>query len=398
MSTSELGTAAVPTTPFPLWAGPSDRLRYVLRYAILAPSRHNAQPWLFEIEGDEARLYADHRRALPVADPQGREMFMSCGAALFNLRVAASHFGHATSVEVLASAGRRDGLAARLRLEERRASTPDMDELFRAIPVRRTNRLPLDSREPPAGLVTALLREARTEGALLRTVEDNERCAVAELVAEGSRIQWRTPRFCAELAAWSRPNGTRSLDGMPGYAHGMSNAASYLQRLRMRFANPGLVEADRDRRRALSTRALVALSTRGDTAADWLAAGEALQRVLLRATAAGLYASYFNQPIELSDLRTRLRQTLGETGHPQLMFRLGYGLEVRATPRRPVGAVLRSVADAPPLRAEALVLRVPLAGGAVAAAPGRPPRPAPHRAGARSAGAVAGQLPGDVGG
>ncbi len=397
MSTSELGAAAVPVTLFPVWAGPSDRLRYVLRYAVLAPSRHNAQPWLFEIEGDEARLYADHRRALPVADPQGREMFMSCGAALFNLRVAASHFGHATSVEVLASAGRRDGLVARVRLEERCASTPEIEELFRAIPVRRTNRLPLDSRGPPAGLVTALLREARTEGALLRTVEENERRAVAELIAEGSRIQWRSPRFRAELAAWSRANGTRSPDGMPGYAHGMSDAASYLQRLRMRFTNPGPTEADRDRRRALNTRALVVLSSRGDTAADWLAAGEALQRVLLRATVAGLYASYFNQPIELSDLRKRLRQVLGETGHPQLMFRLGYGLDVRATPRRPVGAVLRSVTDAPPPRAAALVLRVPSAAGAVFAAHGRPPRPAPRPAGARSTGAVASQLPGDGG-
>ena len=65
---------------FPAWAGPAERLRFLLRYAILAPSRHNTQPWLFEIEGDELRVYADRSRALPVADPDGRQQLMSCGA------------------------------------------------------------------------------------------------------------------------------------------------------------------------------------------------------------------------------------------------------------------------------------------------------------------------------
>jgi hypothetical protein len=69
--------------------------------------------------------------------------------------------------------------------------------------------------------------------------------------------------------------------------------------------------------------------------------------VLLRATASGLYASYFNSAIEEPELRVRLREVLGETGSPQVMFRLGYGLEVRPTPRRPVDAVLRGLQEAP---------------------------------------------------
>jgi len=78
--------------------------------------------------------------------------------------------------------------------------------------------------------------------------------------------------------------------------------------------------------------------------------------VLLRATAEGLYASFFNQPIEIPEMRTRLRAALGELGHPQVLFRLGYGLEVRPTPRRPLDAVVRSMEILPP-RPQPLALR-----------------------------------------
>jgi nitroreductase len=359
MSTQERGIASGAERAFPVWAGPAERLRFLLQWAILAPSRHNAQPWTFEIEGDELRVYADASRALPVADPDGRQLVMSCGAAIVNLRLAAQHFGHATSAEIVRS-HRRDGLLARVRLEERSATTPEAEEMFQAIPRRRTNRLPLDGREPREGLVTALLRDARREGAWLRGVEESERRAVGELVAEGDRLQWSSSRFRAELAHWSRHNGTLRRDGMPGYALGMSDAAALVQPLVMRFTNPGREEADRDRRRATCCKALLVLSTPRDGTAEWIAAGEALQRILLRAAAAGLYASYFAQPIENPDLRRRLGDVLAHPGVPQVMFRLGYGLDVRAVPRRPVDEVLRRMETEGRPRADALVLRTPV--------------------------------------
>ncbi len=332
---------------FPSWGSSAERLRFLVGYAVLAPSRHNAQPWQFEIEGDEVRIYTDSTRALPAVDPDGRELVIACGAALQNLRLAAAHFGYATSLEIL-QGHRRDGLLARVRLEERRASTPEAEELFQAIPRRRTNRLPLDGREPPEGLVTSLVREARREGAWLRLVEEHHRRPVAELIAEGDRIQWSSSRYRSELAAWTRPNVTSRRDGMPGWAHGLSDAAALVHPLLLRFMNPARTEADRDRRRIIAAKALLVLSTPRDGKTEWLATGEALQRILLRATAAGLSASFFSQVIEIPGLRDKLRLALGEGGLPQMMFRLGYGLEVRPTPRRPVADVLRRFEERSP--------------------------------------------------
>ena len=349
--------AAGAEAELPSGRGAAERLRFLLQWAVLAPSRNNTQPWIFEIEGDELRLYADPSRALPVSDPDGRQLLMSCGAALVNLRLAAAHFGHATSVELIPGV-RRDGLLARVRLEERTASTPEVEELFRAIPKRRTNRLPLDGREPPDGLVTALLRDARSEGVQLLPVEPHQRRVVADLIAEGDDAAWSSARFRSELSGWVRGNHSVRRDGLPGYALGMGDLAAVLHPVLVRLQSGGRTEADRDRRRALGTRALLVLSTRRDGKAEWLRAGEALQRVLLRATAAGLFASYFTQVIETPSLRPKLAHAIGDGGAPQTMFRLGYGLEPRPTPRRPVGEVLRRM-EQRPARAAALALRTP---------------------------------------
>lgn len=373
ISSEPAGLSASLERSFPVWGGPAERLRFLLSYATLAPSRHNAQPWVFEIEGDEVRVYADTTRTLPVVDPDGRELTMACGAAIVNLRIAAAHFGHATSVELIRE-HRRDGLLARVRLEERRATTPEQEELFQAIPRRHTNRLPLDGREPPDGLVTQLVREARAEGVWLRPVEEHERREVAELVADGDRRQWTSQRYRAELAAWTRTNAAGSHDGMPGWAHGMGDAAALVHPLLVRLRDTSAVEADRDRRRALGTRALLLLSTARDGKGEWIAAGEALQRVLLRATASGLSASYFGQVVEIPDLRERLRRAVGEGGMPQVMLRLGYGLEVRPTPRRPVDDVLRRL-EIRSRRPQPLARREP-------AAVARPPQPPAADAGA----------------
>ena len=331
---------------FPAWAGPAERLRFLLRYAVMAPSRHNAQPWLFEIEGSELRVYGDGRRALKVADPQGRELAMACGAALYNVQVAARHFGYATSTEITATA-RNDGLLARFTLEDRRAPTPDEELLFDTIPKRRTHPFALaDAREVPLHVVAGLVREVAAEGAVLRVVDRAARGRVASLVAEGDKIQWSSARFRAELAAWSRSTSRAASDGVCSSAPSLSDSASLLHRMLVRLHVRG-DDHRREQLAALRSRALFALCTREDSPAEWFAAGQAMQRALLRAAAAGLCATYFGPAVEVAPVRAKLRAALAERGFPQILFRLGYGVPARASPRRPVELVLRSMTAAP---------------------------------------------------
>jgi len=317
---------------------------FLLRYAVRAPSGHNTQPWRFRIADGHLHLYADRGRALPVVDPEDRELVMSCGAALAHLTVALRHFGYAGEVTPFPDPSDHD-LLATLALGQPHTPRPGDHELFDAIDSRHTHRAAFEARAIPDTVLAQLRRDAQRAGADLHVVTGDEaRAAVAALVGEGDRTQFDDAGFRRELAAWIRPNRTRRPDGMPGYAFGVSDLPSALGPTMIATFNTGASQARKDEQIALAARALVVLTTFDDTPADWLTAGQAVAAVLLRATTNGLSASFFNQPIEVPALRVRLRDLVGSGRHPQLLLRIGYpmteGPVDRATPRRTAADVL----------------------------------------------------------
>ncbi len=325
---------------FPRTGTSSEKLRFLLNYAVLAPSGHNTQPWLFNIVGDGVELYADRTRALPVCDPEDRELIMSCGAALLHLRVALRYFGYEGAVETFPEPDEPD-LLARISFGDERKATAEEHSLFDAIPKRRTNRMPFEARQLPEKVLRELQAAASKEAAWLHIIQaENDRNRVADLIAEGDRIQMANRSFRRELAAWIHMNRTVSHDGMPGYAHGYGDLSSVLAPLVVRTFDIGKGQAAKDRQLAAGSPVLAVLGTNGDTPNDWLSAGQALARVLLRARAEEVWASFMNQPIEVAELRPKLRDILGRKGVLQLLLRLGYGPEVRPTPRRTPGEVL----------------------------------------------------------
>lgn len=317
-------------------------LATALESAVRAPSGHNTQPWRFRLAGDRVELYADRSRALPVVDPTDRALTISCGATVAFLAVALRHAGFAADAVLLPDPTDRDLLAT---ISPGRQHTPtDRDhQLFAAIEHRHTHRAPFQARAVPEDVLAAMTDDAERFGAALHVVIDDQvKQHVAELVAEGDRQQMANPRFRKELAAWMRSSYTRRDDGIPGYALGIPGLPSLIGPLLMRTIDMGAGQATKDRQLAATAPALLLLTTPGDTVTDWLAAGQALGTLLLTATAAGLAASFLNQPVETDALRTPLGDLLDPTGgRPQLVLRLGYPhTAAGATPRRPVAEVV----------------------------------------------------------
>ncbi len=339
----KLDAWSVAEADFPADGSATDKLFFALQYAILAPSGHNTQPWLFRLQDDCVEVYADRARALPVVDPDDREMVISCGCALFHLRVALRHYGYRGAVELLPKAHDGD-LLARVQLGESYHPSPEEQQLFRAIPKRRTNRTRFDLRPLPESLLVDMQAAARAEGAALEVVRgENRRHTIVDLVAEGDRRQMSNKSFRRELAAWVRPNRSASLDGIPGYGFGVADLISVGGPFVIRTFDLGGFQAARDRELAAGSPVIAVMQTEADAPRDWLAAGQALARVLLRARADSVWASFLNQPIEVEELRPRLRDALDTTGFPQLILRFGYAPnDVRPTPRRPIADVLIS--------------------------------------------------------
>jgi hypothetical protein len=321
---------------YPRRGEPKEKLRFMLNYAVLAPSGHNTQPWLLMMKDDTVELYVDRSRALPVVDPEDRALTISCGAALFNLRIALRHFGYTDEVKAFPNPEDPD-LLVEVRLGAPYEATAEEHQLFEAITKRRTNRSPFQDRDIPKEVLRDLETVASEEGAWLLTVTDEAtKNAVADLVAEGDRIQWADRRFRRELAAWMHPNRTKSRDGMPGYAFGFGEFMSLASPLVIRTFDMGGGRGAQDRHLAEGSPVLAVLGTQTDMPVEWLSAGQALGHVLLRARVEGIDASYLNQPVEVPELQSRLRDVVGASGLPQLLFRMGYGPEVRSTPRRSV--------------------------------------------------------------
>lgn len=341
MSDPILDTCADAIGEFPLDGPPEAQLRAAVSFAVQAPSGHNSQPWVFRIHDDALDLSADRTRALPVVDPEDRELVISCGAALFNIRLALRRFCRNAEVAILPDPDAPD-LLARIRVGATCQPTEDDQALFGAIPRRRTYRHPFDDRAVPEPVVTALTRAAAQESAWLRPVRSiTERDALVDAVAEGDRRQMADRSFRRELALWLHPDRAKSRDGMPGSAVGLKALMSVVGPLAIRTFDMGRGRAAWDRELAQKSPVLAVLGTRGDTVTDWLVAGQALQRVLLRACAEGVYASFLNQPVEVPALRGKVRALLGEPGQPQMVMRLGYGHAGRRAPRRDVQDILR---------------------------------------------------------
>ncbi len=322
-------------------AGIEEKLRFALRYAVLAPSNHNTQPWHFIVDGDCVTLCADRMRALPVVDPFDRELIISCGAALFNLRVALSRFGLAYAITLFPSPADVDVLA-HLRILRDSHCDASLPPLFDAMPRRVTTRETFVDEPIPVELQLRLEEAGAAEGAdIVCAGNALIRERLATLIAEADQAQFKDPRFRRELASWIHPK--RSQDGMPALSSGMRvllDLAVPLVGSVIRTFDLGGGMAAAHHTLAAGSPLLLCIATRADDAAAWLAAGQALERVLLTAADEGITASYLNQPIEVAPLRDTLRAALDLVGVPQLLLRIGRGRQAPHSPRRPLAEVV----------------------------------------------------------
>ncbi|WP_128381336.1 Acg family FMN-binding oxidoreductase [Streptomyces cavernae] len=309
-------------------------LERLLSAATAAPSIHNTQPWQFRWDPGtrSVEVRATPRRSLPLADPAHRAQYLSVGAALFNLRVAAAHLGRQPVVELLPDPGRPD-LLATVRLAEALGGPDPLGAyLYPAIERRHTSRMPFTGRPVPEPVVTAMTTAARAEGAGLRIPDYTYTRLLLRLTAAAEARNHLDAARAAEARSWVTVPGAGPY-GIPVTALGPQDAAGRMpmrdftgSRGARRSPHLPLPRFERHAQLAL-------LWTAHDRRVDWLRAGQSLQHALLVATAHGVRTSMLHQALEWPDLR----RAMGESRHrhAQLLIRIGYGPDGARTPRAP---------------------------------------------------------------
>jgi len=300
---------------YPASGAMDDKALFLLRYAVLAPSNQNTQPWRFSVRGPTVDFFADPERHLPVADPDRRELHISVGCALENFLIAAEHFGLGHQVELQPDRHDPD-LLARIHLEAAGEPSPERpSELFDAILERRTTRMAFENREVPADGLARFQACSRADGIRLLLIDDPEAKAwIGQVIVETDERQLADP-------AWQQEE----------------------ERLRALGTIEESASAFRCDTEAFDSAPLfgVIVSLEDDPASR-VRTGQVLERIYLTATAMGLSIQPVSQILELDAPRDVVADVLGlGAALPLQPFRLGFGdSHRRPSPRRPIEEVL----------------------------------------------------------
>jgi hypothetical protein len=315
---------------------------YVVAAAVWAPSVHNTQPWWFSADGQELSLHADAGRQLRVADPRGREMMISCGAALFTARLALRSLGYVPQTSVLPDPG-EPLLVARVSWQRRAAAAEYEQQLYSQVRRRRTHRGGFGLAPIPPGLAAMLQEGAERDGAMLRIVRSaGNRAVLAAAVETAEQALELDGMYARELASWATPPGSSRRDGVPHTAYPARPELTlpyfpgrdFAQGHRWGAAESSPSAAPR------SAGLMCILTTAGDGLIDWVNAGQALQRALLTGATCGVAAALHSQPLERARLREFLRTQLCDGAYPQLVLRLGTATQTAVSVRRAPASVM----------------------------------------------------------
>lgn len=313
--------------------------------AVWAPSVHNTQPWSFAVAGDEINIRADTERRLPFQDPAGREMLISIGAAVCNIRLAVAALGYDPIVRLLPDPD-RPVLLATVRLGARTDPDEHTRMLHAEIPRRRTHRGAFHDVPIPRNFADALAAEARAEGVRFTAVRSEAGVRVlAALTRAAHEVQMHDRTLSLEVLRWARPPGTARKDGVPPDAYPRRPDRTDPDFPQREYSRDHLWGYERlpSLNGPASPGLVAVLSTGDDTHGDWLRTGQALQRVLLFASAYGVRAAFHTQALEMYHLREFVRQELLDGEYPQMIMRLGVTDERSGTIRRPLSEVVEGL-------------------------------------------------------
>jgi hypothetical protein len=309
-----------------------------VQLACRAPSLHNSQPWRWVADGGGLHLFADPSRIGHHTDSTGREVIISCGAALDHLRVASAAAGWEAMIHRCPHTTDRDQLAS---IEFRRMGvvTDAQRALAVAIGHRRTDRLPFAAPTGWDSFERVLRNIVEKRGVDLDVVGDDGRPMLAHISRLTEQLRRHDASYEAELLWWAGYSDDD--EGIPPSAL-VSDADTARVDVARHFPAAGddnrRPEVERDHSLVL------VLSTFDDSRENALRCGEVLSTVLLECTAAGLATCTLTQMIEIHTSREAVRRLTGNIREPQVLIRVGtvpdYDGPPPPTPRRALSAVL----------------------------------------------------------
>lgn len=326
---------------FPYKGSFYEKAKFILSYAVLAPSSHNMQPWLFEIKENRIDVFADYKRGLPYSDRLNRELFKSIGCSIANLAIAASHFGFVPNLSYFPEDD-IDGPVVSVELKNGKPNL-SIDSLFPLITQRTTNRASYEKSQIEQSVilhVKNLIDDKRISVTFI--TKTNQVKQIATIAKHASEFAFKDAVFKDELSSWVRPNNTKKPDGMPLSGFGIPDMLSLKADIFIRRM-PHFIQAKIDYDNFIHSPAVMVLFSQVDDHVSWMVAGKIYETVSLYLYSQNIATAPNAGIIEHDDSCNELKELLHISGYPVFLARLGYMKEKAPhTPRRSVEDVLLS--------------------------------------------------------
>lgn len=311
-----------------------EKIKFLLKFAILAPSTHNSQPWLFKIKNNSCEILYDPKLSIPNADPEGRDLFISIGCAIENLILVSRYFGVFDSLSYRLSSN--SNLVAEVGFKNLDTVdsqvNPNLERLVRMILARINARgifldkpIPLDT----LAALSAVLNHEREEYDLdhlsIDFIKEKEKIiGLAKLTGEGIEIAYESKNFRKEMSNWFRNSFTFKKDGLPGYALKMPALVSLFFSTLVRFVNIGKKLASLNVK-SISSAPLVCIisANQDEKPLIWVKTGRLAQRLMLEFNIIDYNTSIFVASIEMGETYKKVQYLTGITKRPQFFFVTG---------------------------------------------------------------------------
>lgn len=303
-----------------------DRIRFLLKFAILAPSTHNTQPWLLRIEDNSCKIYYDPRLQLKEADPRGRDLYISLGCCLENLIIAAKYFRVYKTVDY--HCNKKNNLVAEVFFEEL-MKDKQVDEDFAKLATAITKRVNVrgffKAQRIDKYLIEKIQSIDRLHDLELAFITEREKIEeLATLTAEGLRLAHSRKSFRKEMSNWINSDLSKRLEGIPGYALKMPTILSFIFPTLVKLFNLGRTLSKINYKSMISAPLVCVVSAQKNDPLVWLRVGQLVQRLMLELNVAGLKTSIFVAAIEMGDLYKQVQKVLRTNYIPQFLFCAGY--------------------------------------------------------------------------
>ncbi len=314
-----------------------EKLKYFARFAVLAPSGHNSQPWTITAGKDSITITIDKVRHLS-ADGSGLlsvEPYISIGTFLETFLLAAKGYGYTL---VIKRWPKEDCIAE---ISMGPSTNPD-PKFLSSIINRVSNRNRFKQSTIPLKALDCITKNPFSD---LETTVVTKRTDI-EFIASKTVIAIKSimgkPLYRKELSKWVRTNHTRKYDGMPGFTHSFGTLKSLVSKTAVRYMPKHGPQAHKSADLIINSGALIIVSCTNNQRDSFINAGMLYSRICIQATSLGVSTSALGASVIDSDTREEVKKYFKIKSRPVYILRLGMTeTTAKHSPRWPLEKILQ---------------------------------------------------------